>query len=160
MSIFTKAAALGALLVALLLPAAAASAQECTGDYCNPDVPSVGGNDAGDGDDSDDGDVGAGGDENDEGGETGGAAGGSESGGAGGAEVDDDGEVLGVGEERSGGGPAGAEGEVLAGAASAPSGSLPLTGADVVQLVAIGVAAIGVGSVLVRRSRRTAKVTA
>ena len=37
--------------------------------------------------------------------------------------------------------------------AEAPSGSLPITGSDVVGIAAIGAAALGLGTVLVRRSR-------
>lgn len=36
---------------------------------------------------------------------------------------------------------------------SAPSGSLPFTGADVAELSAIGVAALGAGTLLLRRGR-------
>ncbi len=42
---------------------------------------------------------------------------------------------------------------VAAPAAAASSGTLPFTGSDVVELGGIGLAAIGVGAVLVRRSR-------
>ena len=38
----------------------------------------------------------------------------------------------------------------------APAGSLPFTGGDVAGLVLIGAAALGAGTVLVRRSRSTA----
>lgn len=38
---------------------------------------------------------------------------------------------------------------------SAPSGSLPFTGADVAELSALGVAALGAGTLLVRRGRRS-----
>jgi LPXTG-motif cell wall-anchored protein len=39
--------------------------------------------------------------------------------------------------------------------ASAPSGSLPFTGADVAELSAIGVAALGAGTLLLRRGRHS-----
>jgi len=41
-----------------------------------------------------------------------------------------------------------------AAAAKSPSSTLPFTGADVAELAAVGGAAVGVGYVLVRRSRR------
>ena len=43
---------------------------------------------------------------------------------------------------------------------SGTSGSLPVTGGDVLGLTVIGAAAIGTGAVLVRRSRRTADAPA
>lgn len=44
-------------------------------------------------------------------------------------------------------------------AAAPSSGSLPVTGGDVLGLAAIGAAAVGTGAVMVRRSRRTAEST-
>lgn len=40
--------------------------------------------------------------------------------------------------------------------ADTEGGSLPVTGGDIAGLVAIGVASVGAGTVLVRRSRRSA----
>ena len=45
-------------------------------------------------------------------------------------------------------------------AQEAPSGSLPLTGGDVVGMSIIGAGAIAVGTVLVRRSKRTGAAAA
>jgi LPXTG-motif cell wall-anchored protein len=39
--------------------------------------------------------------------------------------------------------------------ASAPSGGLPFTGADVAELSVIGVAALGAGTLLLRRGRHS-----
>jgi LPXTG-motif cell wall-anchored protein len=47
----------------------------------------------------------------------------------------------------------GQEATTGAAAQAAPSGSLPLTGGDVVGLAVIGAAAVGTGAVLMRRSR-------
>jgi hypothetical protein len=49
--------------------------------------------------------------------------------------------------------PADGSNPVAAPAAAASSGTLPFTGSDIVELGGIGLAAIGVGAVLVRRSR-------
>ena len=48
---------------------------------------------------------------------------------------------------------AGANADAGAGAATAPSGTLPFTGGDVVGIAIIGAAAIGLGALLVRRSK-------
>lgn len=56
----------------------------------------------------------------------------------------------GAGEEAATGGAGEAAG---AAAQAAPTGSLPLTGGDVVGLAVIGAAAVGAGTVLIRRGR-------
>lgn len=69
--------------------------------------------------------------------------------GGGGAEVEpDDGDVLPADEELNGAeaGPAAVE--------TAPTGSLPITGGDVVGLTVAGGGAIAIGALMVRRSRR------
>lgn len=58
--------------------------------------------------------------------------------------------VLGEGQARTDAEPAPA----AASAGDTRGGSLPITGGDVAGLTAIGVAAVGVGTALVRRSRR------
>lgn len=44
--------------------------------------------------------------------------------------------------------------------AESPEGELPFTGGDVAGMVVIGAAAVGVGAVMVRRSRKPAEATA
>lgn len=179
MKTFSKIAALALLLLALV-PATAAQAQDCSQDpYCNPDTPSNDSNDRNDDDDTDvedsdfeecveDG-VGESDDTLGEECETprgelcdeqnGGAA----NGGTDDEDVCDDTDVLpsesentptGGGTDTGAGdaeGPAGAAAE--ADAATAPSGALPLTGGDIIGMAAIGAVALGLGTVLVRRSR-------
>lgn len=127
MKILSKVAALAAMLLVLVLPTAA-GAQTYPGpsspDLPPTDTPTGGG---------DDGDV-LGDDEEQGGGVVGGPS-----------TADNDG-VLGDGTV---GAPATAE--VSGG--TAPSGSLPITGGDVVGLALIGGAAVGAGALLVRRSR-------
>lgn len=55
------------------------------------------------------------------------------------------------------GAPASAEAPA---ATTAPSGSLPFTGGDVVGMVIIGAGAVALGSVLVLRSKRSSKAAA
>lgn len=77
-----------------------------------------------------------------------------------------DGEVGSGGAVRDGGAEVDAGGATTGGAAgaqaeaSAPSGSLPITGTDVAQLAAVGVAAVGIGALFVSRSRRGARIAA
>lgn len=147
MRISSKAIALAALAFAVTVPATAASAACATDPYCNPNTPDAGGSDGGrshgfdlDVDSEDDR-----GTTGDSGGSVGDAEGETTTGEAG--------EVLpesAVDADEPIGDVASAEVET---ARSAPSGTLPLTGGDVVQLAVIGVGAIGVGAVLVRRSR-------
>jgi 5'-nucleotidase len=122
MKIASKVAALAALLVGLVLPVAAAGAEETYPTPATPEVQSS--NDSPPVAEGDDGEVL--GEEDVQGGAT-------DGGGAGGG-------VLG-------------EGDVRGAEAEAPSGALPLTGADVVGIAALGAAAIGVGAALVKRSR-------
>jgi hypothetical protein len=130
MKIFTTAAAGALLVVATLLPATAAGAES----YSNPDTPNVGSHDSG-------------------------APGGSEV-------LPSDAEKP-VAEEGTSGAPAGAEvlpasaeAPAAAAAETAPSGTLPFTGGDVVGMTVIGLGAIGLGTVLVRRSRKESAQTA
>jgi hypothetical protein len=55
----------------------------------------------------------------------------------------------------SGGSPVHAAVSPSSSGASAPSGGLPFTGADVAELSAIGVAALGAGTLLLRRGRHS-----
>lgn len=64
----------------------------------------------------------------------------------------EEGEVLGTELSRT---PPAVEATVSPASTSTAGGSLPVTGGDVAGLTAIGVAAIGAGAVLVRRSRRS-----
>jgi LPXTG-motif cell wall-anchored protein len=119
MKILSKVAALAVLLVGLVLPAAAAGAQQTYPAPAAPEVQSS--NDA--------------------------------------PPVVDDGEVLAEEEVRDGGAVLGVE-DVAGTSDEAPSGALPLTGGDVVGLAAIGAAAVGIGALLVRRSRSATSVAA
>jgi LPXTG-motif cell wall-anchored protein len=130
MRIFSKLAVLG-LLLFTLFPAVAAQAQDCGQDpYCNPDTPDEPDRDANDDNKPDDPDA---------------------------SPSDDETDVLpSESEDPSGDSaevPVGGGAEVEGAAQAAPSGSLPITGADVVGIVALGAAALGLGTVLVRRSR-------
>ena len=137
MKIQLKVAA-SALLVFTLFPALAANAQtDCArADYCNPDTPDSGGSD--EGSSGQPGGVIVGGPAGEE----------TSRGGAGGAAGEDGAEVLGAESEA----PTDAD-AVGAGAATAPSGSLPITGGDVVGIAALGAVAVGLGTVLVKRSK-------
>jgi hypothetical protein len=141
MKIFTKASVAALLFAATILPMSGAASAES---YSNPDTPNVGSHDSG----------GSGGTETPRGDE-----------GSGGE--DTPGAVLGENDEapaveETGGAPAGAEvlGEsetapaAAAAAETAPSGTLPFTGGDVVGMTVVGAAAVGIGAVMVRRSRR------
>jgi hypothetical protein len=59
------------------------------------------------------------------------------------------------GSSSAGGSPANAAVSPSSSGASAPSGGLPFTGADVAELSAIGVAALGAGTLLLRRGRHS-----
>ena len=141
MKIQLKVAA-SALLVFTLFPAVAAHAQtDCArADYCNPDTPDSGGSD--EGSSGQPGGVIVGGPAGEE----------TSRGGAGGAAGEDGAEVLGAESEA----PTDADAvgaEAGAAAATAPSGSLPITGGDVVGIAALGAVAVGLGTVLVKRSK-------
>ncbi|HYD11102.1 MAG TPA: LPXTG cell wall anchor domain-containing protein [Acidimicrobiales bacterium] len=179
MSLFSKLAAAGLLVIALVIPlggvASAQSNDDCErDDYCNPDTPDEGDRDEEcvydeDTVDSD----GPGGTDDevecdeapveciyDEDVVDSDGPGGTDD------EVNcDEAEVLPDSSENTPGGPAGvevpaggpAQAEVSpAGAAAqqAPSGSLPLTGGDVVGMAIIGALAVGLGALLVRRSKK------
>jgi 5'-nucleotidase len=77
-------------------------------------------------------------------------------------DVRDDGEApTGVlGESETNGGAVLGEEDVAGISDEAPSGSLPLTGGDVVGMAVIGAAAVGIGAVLVRRSRSAQRTAA
>ena len=148
----TRALALAALVVAFLVPAGMAVAQDYPEPDNTPDNPGVVNNNDDDddndsprGDDDDDGDDGSvlPNDDEEPTGET-------PTGGPGGAETDtpDAGALPG---SETAGAPGAAPVE-----AAPVSGSLPITGGDVAGLTAMGAAAIGIGAVLVRRSRRAA----
>lgn len=155
----TRAAALAALAVAFLVPAGAAAAEDYPAPNDTPNNPGVVNNS--------DNDSPRGDNDND-------SSGGDSSGGGGSVLPDSNEDAPTAGDETPpAGAPGGAEtddvlseGETVgapaaAAAETAPvSGSLPITGGDVVGLSVIGAAAIGLGSVLVRRSRRAATVTA
>jgi hypothetical protein len=125
----SKIAGIGALLLASFLPMTAAHAADCNPPYCNPNVPTTGGS--------------------------------SDSGGVLPSEsekppvTETAGEPAAVEIEA----PAAAETPAPAAVESAPSGSLPFTGGDVVGLTVIGAGALAIGTVLVRRSRK-ARLTA
>lgn len=147
MRITTKALALAALVFAVAFPATAASAACDTSPYCNPDTPNAGGSDSGRTGGGDfDTTIDRSDPEGDSGGGSVGDVEGEES--TGGA-----GEVLPESSVDSGGEPAGVASAGVETERSAPSGTLPLTGGDVVQLAVIGAGAIGLGALLVRRSR-------
>lgn len=154
MALLKKSAAFAALALALVLPAAPAAADDYTGGN-PPCIPGESG--SGSGTDSD-GDgtpdecdkcdemperVESGEDDNGNGiddaceGETGGTV--------------EPGDAEKPGEATTGGAGTAQPGPA---AAEAPSGSLPVTGGDVVGLTLIGLFAVGTGAVLVRRSRR------
>lgn len=200
MSFYSKAAALGVLVIGFTLPigATASASEDCErDDYCNPETPEYvcvpDGDDVdSDGDgvrddevncDEGTGDTGDSGDSGDSG-EVLPADGGTSTGAPGGAETGDDAEVLPAdggnstaapggaetgGEGETGapmpgqaGAQAGAPGQAEAAASAAqtaPSGTLPFTGGDVVGLTLIGAGALAVGTVLVLRSRKSAAPT-
>jgi hypothetical protein len=133
MKIFTKAAAGALLVVATTFPTAALAGAES---YTNPDTPHHPGTDTPDKPDTPGGEV-----------------------------LPSDSENPVEEGTSSPGGPAGAEvlpssDEAPAAAESAPSGTLPFTGGDVVGMPAIGLGAVAVGTVLVRRSRKDGPQTA
>ncbi|HEX4906753.1 MAG TPA: hypothetical protein VFU93_14945 [Acidimicrobiales bacterium] len=145
-----------AVLLFTLFPAVAANAQvDCArADYCNPNTPDVGGSDSGSDVDTD----------QPRGDSAGGPGGAPVSGGAAGSGGTTDDGTAGNG-GTTGGGTAvlGAESEAPTGAvsaesggaaaATAPSGALPITGGDVIGIAAFGAAAVGLGTILVKRSK-------
>lgn len=142
MRIMSKVAGTAVLLFTLF-PAVAAHAQvDCSrADYCNPDTPDVGGSDSGS-------DV-----DTPRGGSAGGPAGGPVSGGTAGTGGTTGGgtDVLGAESEAPTGAVSAESGG--AAAATAPSGALPITGGDVIGIAAFGAAAVGLGTILVKRSK-------
>lgn len=102
MKLISRVAVAGVALLAVFLPLASAGAQECTPPYCNPSVPTGGG------------------------------------------------DVLANSEEK----PADLVQPAAAQAApSASAGELAFTGGDVVGMTIIGAGALGLGTILVRRSK-------
>jgi hypothetical protein len=138
MKILTKAAAGALLVVATTFPTAAIAGAES---YTNPHTPHHPGTDTPDKPDTD-------------------------------TPRGEGGEVLPTDSEKpvdegtsNPGGPAGAEvlpstAAAPAAAETAPTGTLPFTGGDVVGMTAIGLGAVAVGTVLVRRSRKDGAQTA
>jgi hypothetical protein len=144
---YSKAAALGALLIATFLPISAAHAEgaQCAegthangntdpnAPYCSPDVPNVGSEDVNNG-----------------GGDNGAVLPAEAEKPTSGGSTD---VAPGSGESTPVGAPASAENAPTA--ATAPSGTLPFTGGDVVGMAIIGAGALGIGTVLVKRSKKS-----
>jgi hypothetical protein len=166
MKIFSRAAALAVLLIALFLPVAHAD-PTCTDPYCTPNTPnhgsqdcgSTGGTDLTTGAPCDTTTTVPKGESCDE------MNGGAANGGTDNTAVCEHGAVspsesqqTPTGGGSTSGGAAGAEAAPAAAsapaAATAPSGSLPFTGGDVAGMTIIGAAALAMGLVLVNRSKK------